>query len=359
MKIFKATRKYEQWLREELHVLEDDLALKAVRLADDPFTFLRGTFYRWMQLFPKVCKKIANAPVVLAVGDLHVGNFGTWRNAKDEQVWGINDFDEAAPLPYTLDLTRLAASVELASVSQELQIGLKEACEAILNGYQASLESGGKSFILNDENEWLEKIYLQNEKEPEEYWKKLDQAQDVDDEIPTGTRLALEASLPDGVPYRLKHRWAGIGSLGRERFTALAEWNGDRIAREGKPLLPSAAFWAEHKLEGAEIYYEEIMARVVRSVDPALKIYEGWVVRRLAPDSRRIELVELGPERDEARMMYAMGWEIGNIHLGTPSALDAILNDLKSRKKKWLVKAAKKMADATLNDWEMWKKGSP
>jgi len=357
MKIFKATRKYEQWLREELHVLEDDLALKAVRLADDPFTFLRGTFYRWMQLFPEVCKKIANAPTVLAVGDLHAANFGTWRNARDELVWGINDFDEAALLPYTVDLTRLAASVELASESQELKIGLREACEAILNGYRASLESGGKPFILNGENDWLHKVYLQDEKKPDEYWRKLDLARDVENDIPTEARLALEVSLPDGVTYRIKHRWAGIGSLGRERYTALAESNGERIAREAKPLLPSAALWAEHKLAGAEIYYEEILARVVRSADPALKVYEGWVVRRLAPDSRRIELVELGPERDEEKMMYAMGWEIGNIHLGTPTAVEAILDDLKKRKRKWLVKAAKKMVDVTIKDWELWRKG--
>jgi len=357
MKIYKATRKYEQWLREELHVLEDDLELKAVRLADDPFTFLRGTFYRWMQLFPKVCKKIADAPTVLAVGDLHAANFGTWRNARDELVWGINDFDEAAPLPYTVDLTRLAASVELASESQELKIGLKEACEAILNGYRASLESGGKPFILNGENDWLHKAYLQDEKKPDEYWRKLDLARDVENDIPTDARLALEASLPDGVTYRIKHRWAGIGSLGRERYTALTEWNGEPIAREAKPLLPSAALWVAHKLASAEIYYEEILARVVRSADPALKVYEGWVVRRLAPDSRRIELAELGPERDEEKMMYAMGWETGNIHLGTPSAIDDVLKDLKKRKKKWLVKAAQKMANATVKDWELWRKG--
>jgi hypothetical protein len=43
MKIFKAIRKYEAWLRNELTVFEDDLALKAQLLAKDSFTFLRGT----------------------------------------------------------------------------------------------------------------------------------------------------------------------------------------------------------------------------------------------------------------------------------------------------------------------------
>lgn len=356
MKIFKATRKYESWLRSELDVFEEDFILKAKKLAEDPFTFLRGTFYRWAQVFPDVCKKAAYAPIVLSVGDLHAANFGTWRDAKGELVWGVNDFDEASPLPYTQDLVRLAVSVELASENEELKIGLEEACEAILNGYLVSLESGGNPIVLDDERDWLRKVYVESERSDEKYWDKLDQLPDVEVDPPPEARAALEATLPShGLVYRLKHRQAGVGSLGRPRYTALAEWQGERIVRETKPLLPSAALWAEKKQQGAETYYEEMLARAVRIPDPVVKVYEGWVVRRLAPDCRRIELSELGPERDEKRMLYAMGWEIGNIHLGTPSAVEAVLDDLKARKKDWLKKAAIKMVDATLIDWEMWR----
>ena len=71
MKIIKATRKYEKWLREELNIFEEDLVLKAQILSQDRFTFLRGTYYRWVQLYPDICKKTTDAPVVLSVGDLH------------------------------------------------------------------------------------------------------------------------------------------------------------------------------------------------------------------------------------------------------------------------------------------------
>jgi hypothetical protein len=111
--------------------------------------------------------------------------------------------------------------------------------------------------------------------------------------------------------------------------------------------------------KNAQIHYEEVLARAVRSLDPIVKVYEGWVVRRLALDCRRIELSELGPERDEKRMLHAMGWETGNIHLGTPSATQAVLEDLKARKKNWLVKAAGKMVKVTLKDWELWRTGNP
>jgi uncharacterized protein (DUF2252 family) len=209
MKIFKATRKYEKWLRSELNVFEDDLTLKAQKLAEDRFTFLRGTFYRWMQLWPEVCKKAADAPVVLSVGDLHAANFGTWWDAKGQLIWGVNDFDEAALLPYIQDLIRLAASVELASEIEELKIGLEEACEVIQEGYRKSLESNGKPIILDDEHDWLRKVYIQNEKSAEKFWSKLDQLPDSDHEIPTAgafcvgsdvaiSRLDLSHQTPSG-----------------------------------------------------------------------------------------------------------------------------------------------------------------
>ena len=74
-----------------------------------------------------------------------------------------------------------------------------------------------------------------------------------------------------------------------------------------------------------------------------------------APDGCRIGLLELGPERDTARMMHAMGWETANIHLGTRPKVKDVLADLKERKPDWLRKSAEQMVEVTLKDWEMWK----
>jgi hypothetical protein len=356
MKFPKSTRKYESWLHEELPVFEEDLALKHQLLAKDPFIFLRGTFYRWMQLFPEVCVNAAGAPVVLSVGDLHASNFGTWRDARDELIWGINDFDEATHLPYTQDLVRLAASVELASETQRLQISLEEACEAILEGYRENMEKGGGPFVVDQEGDWLRKAYGKSELQAEKYWEKFNQCAPIEKDVPSEVRSMLEASLPaQGMAYRLLHRQAGVGSLGRPRITLLAPWEGTFIALEAKALIASAASWAQKKLDGADVQYEEVLARAVRRPDPILKVYEGWVVRGLAPDRCRIELSELGPERDEKRMMHAMGAETANIHLGTRHRVKSILEDLKLRKANWLRKSAEKMAEVTLLDWEMWR----
>lgn len=358
MKIFKATRKYESWLREELDVFEDDLLLKQKLLAKDPFTFLRGTFYRWVQLFPDICKKAAHAPRVLSVGDLHASNFGTWRDAKGDLIWGVNDFDEAAYLPYTQDLIRLAASVELAAETQRLSVRLEEACDAILDGYCNGLEKGGEPFVIDGDREWLKKAYGKSDASAGKFWDNLNQLPVLEQDAPPEVRSMLEAALlfPQ-MDYRLVHRQAGVGSLGRPRFTALAASEGGCIGREAKALLPSAMLWTQKKHKGAEILYEEILARVVRRPDPLVKVYDGWVVRGLAPDRCRIELSELGPERDEKRIMRAMGWETANIHLGTRAAVKDVLEDLKERKPSWLRNSAEKMVEATLNDWKLWKRG--
>src|SRR5947207_681645 len=110
MKIAKSTERYEKWLGKHLTLLPHDLRLKHERMASGAFPFLRGTFYRWMQLWPELCPEFRTAPCVLAVGDLHLANFGTWRDSEGRLIWGINDFDEASRLPYICDLVRLAAS---------------------------------------------------------------------------------------------------------------------------------------------------------------------------------------------------------------------------------------------------------
>src|SRR2546426_8632632 len=129
--VISATRAYELWLATQVDVVRPDLQAKHKSMAEDGFSFLRATFYRWAQLFPALFPKLARAPKVLGVGDLHVENYGTWRDAEGRLVWGINDFDEACPLPYTNDLVRLATSAWLAIELKHLDIGSASACVAI------------------------------------------------------------------------------------------------------------------------------------------------------------------------------------------------------------------------------------
>jgi hypothetical protein len=89
----------------------------------------------------------------------------------------------------------------------------------------------------------------------------------------------------------------------------------------------------------------------VRCRDPFVRLQRRWIVRRLAPDCSRIELSALPKERDELRLLHAMGWETANVHLGTaqPRVLRA---DLKKRPRGWLLEAARKMEKAVEADFE-------
>src|SRR5262245_51574753 len=128
MNIILSTHQYEAWLKRHLvSIVRKDLEAKREHMAEDVFSFLRATFYRWAQVFPTVCAAIVRAPKILGVGDLHVENYGTWRDAEGRLVWGINDFDEGCWLPYTNDLTRLATSARLAIELDHLSIGRRTA----------------------------------------------------------------------------------------------------------------------------------------------------------------------------------------------------------------------------------------
>jgi hypothetical protein len=102
------------------------------------------------------------------------------------------------------------------------------------------------------------------------------------------------------------------------------------------------------------IYYEDLLRRGVRCPDPCVAVRGPWLVRRLAPDCSRIALNALPRKRDEERLLYAMGWETANVHLGTPHT-SAVRADLKRRDKHWLFNAASRMADAVEDDWRQWK----
>ncbi len=356
MNIVKATRGYETWLAKHLTIVQADLKRKHEAMSQDVFFFLRATFYRWMQLWPKVCPDEARAPRVLAVGDLHLENFGTWRDVEGRLVWGINDFDEAYELPYTIDLVRLAASAHIAIRQSRLKIAAKDACVTILDGYREGLKTGGAPYVLGEDHIWLRHLVSGVLRDPTHFWTKLDGLTTWKGPVPKGAVRAIERLLLEaGLEYRMVHRVAGLGSLGRQRFVAIANYRGAKIAREAKALAPSACVWAAGGKSSERIEYQVILDRAVRAVDPFVRLGGRWIVRRLAPDCSRVELSSMPKERDETRLLRAMGFETANVHLGTRRAAKPILANLGKRSSDWLHESATAMVKATTKDWNEWR----
>jgi hypothetical protein len=353
----KSTVTYEDWLSQQLEIVPEDLAHKHQLMREAIFPFFRATFYRWAQLWPEVCPECADAPELLAVGDLHVENFGTWRDIEGRLIWGMNDFDEAGSMPYTIDLVRLAASAHLAIDSERLRIDHRGACAAILSGYKACLEAGGLPWVLGGKHVWLYEMVKPSLRDPPLFWQKLESLPSHAGRVPGNARRGLERMMPGkGSKWRIAHRVAGMGSLGRQRFVALAEYNGGPVCREAKALAPSAWDWArgvvEHR-DSRKIRYQKALDTAVRATDPFVRLQGKWIVRRLAPDCSKIELAAFPRQKDETRLLHAMGWETANLHLGARRT-GSILADLSRRRANWLHKAAAKMVIATRKDWEEW-----
>src|ERR1700722_12875874 len=196
MRIDKSTEKYEAWLGERIPLIAPELNQKRALMREAPFLFLRATFYRWAQTLPEVCPDIMSGAVVLAVGDLHVENFGTWRDIEGRLIWGINDFDQVCWIPYTCDLVRLAVSAHLAIAADHLQISPALASKAILNGYRKGLRAGGKAFVLAEHHVTLRQMAVERLKQPEKFWDKLHALPAVRQDPPSSATKALLSMLP-------------------------------------------------------------------------------------------------------------------------------------------------------------------
>ncbi len=359
MNVKVATKAYESFLHEKLPAIESDLEIKHKQMSAALFPFLRSTFYRFATLFREVCPDLAQGPEVLAVGDLHVENFGTWRDTEGRLIWGINDVDEAQSMPYAIDLVRLAASALLAMHEAKLVVAPEELCGAILTGYSEMLEKGGRPFVLEEEHGWLRTLALGALRDPVVFAAKMDKLTET--KPPEQAVELLDKYLPeDSVVKRYAARIAGLGSLGRPRYVALADFSGGLVVREAKAMLTSAWSWSLGN-PSAPIRCGEIVEKAVRCADPCVHFINdkddlsGWVVRRLGPHCSRVELTEL-PHRDEdLKLMRAMGRETANVHLGTQHAIKAVQGDLAKRPAKWLFRAATAMADATRKDWDDWR----
>lgn len=355
MDLMTATRAYEAWVAAQGPTRPADFRFKHARMAENPFLFLRGAYYRWAELFPTTCPEAMEAPALLAVGDLHIENLGTWRDAAGRLAWGVGDFDEAHRLPYTNDLVRLAASVRL-GVPGRLQIPFRRACQAILRGYADGLRRGGDPFVLEDRHPVLRRQAVERLRDAVAYWNQLRRLPRARRGVPAGVEGVLRAALPEPRPsLDLRWRRAGTGSLGRARLVALAEWRGGLVAREAKTAIGAANAWLERPHDThPEILYNRILGRAVRSPDPELRQRAGWIVRRLAPDCSRVELARAPARADQAEWLVAMGAEAANIHLGSRRDIARVARDLERRDPGWLRQAARAMVAVTRREHAEW-----
>ena len=211
--------------------------------------------------------------------------------------------------------------------------------------------------MLAEDEPCLEKLGIQAIKQPGEFWEKLNQLPVIRHGLPKDAKRALEKALPDPkMEYSVVRREAGLGSLGQQRFVAIANWEGGFLAREAKAMVPSACLWLEGHTGHHRSYYEEAIRSAVRSHDPYQFIVGRWLIRRLSPDSNPIEIMAVPKKKDEETFLRVMGAEAANVHLGSKRPIKRILQDMDGRKSNWLRDAAKLMARMVERDWKEYRK---
>lgn len=354
--IGESARAYETWMSRQLgrEIVKADVALKHEKMRTSPFVFLRATYWRWAETILEVCPDLAGATEVLAVGDIHLENFGTWRDVDGRLVWGVNDFDEAARMPYALDLVRLAASAMLASPDRKM--GAAAACAALLEGYREGLRAP-RAIVLDRDWAWLRELLVVSEKQRAKFWSKIEATRHTP--APPRYRRALATAMPEAdtrLDMWTARRIAGTGSLGRPRWIGVTNWQGAPVVREAKAALPSGWVLA-HGRGGQAIRCEEIADGRYRAKDPWYHLQDNLIVRRLSPNNRKVEAEKEGVSLHTPDMLRAMGLELANVHLGTVDRRDAIRRDLASRKGEWLAANAKRAAAAIAREFEEWKAG--
>lgn len=342
------TDAYEAWLHQQCDVVEPDLVAKHEKMRKNPFKFLRATFYRWARQIEAICPDLADAPAVLSVGDTHLENFGTWRDQEGRLVWGINDFDEVAVIPYAYDLVRLMASARL---GPETGIALRDAAGAILEGYGTGL-ADPRPTLLDEQEMWMRPLVALSDRARQEFWDEVDLYPAGNP--PADAAAGLLQSLPAGAAIkRYATRSKGGGGLGRPRHVAVADWRGGRVVREAKALVPSAWEWA-HGRAAAGSRFMSLATGRFRSPDPFLAVHGRFIIRRIAADARKVDVEDLAGEPTRA-LLEAMGLDLGAAHADDSAGAAAIRADLDTRPDDWLHKAAKDAAAAVEADHAAWK----
>lgn len=370
--INKSIADYEAWLGTHPNADDPTLAEKVKKIRKGgAFALLRATFHRWIEQWSAAKKTLqsARAPVVLAVGDLHADNFGTWRDVHGQRVWGVNDFDEACELPFSSDLTRLAVSIALAH-GDRFELSPDDVAAALLEGYRAHLAMNGGP-IFPDATARAPLGELLAATTEDDFWDKMKKKDDFApcsrDELRTACPEVIEGfdSVARGrkdVDFSRVQKAIGLGSLGRRRYRMVIGTGPGRRCIEAKALVPSAAARLAPKAR-RQSQTGELLRRAIRSPDAVLRVggtaLKPWLIREVGPEAVKIEIATLAEDapkllrHHEPALLRTMGVELANIHLGSTSR-DTLLAALEELPLDWLAHDAAILEKAMRSDWEDW-----
>jgi uncharacterized protein (DUF2252 family) len=308
------------------------LRRKFTAMAGDSFAFLRASARLSHESID--FSGLPRAPRAWVCGDLHLQNFGSFRGENRLTYFDLNDFDEAALLPASVDILRLLASLLCASPG--LGIERSQASALALHAarsYGIAL-AHAKALWLEPETaegpirELLKRTRGRRRRDLLAMrTRRIDGARrlavDVQRYLPVGRddpvreevaialgTLATRYEEPSYFhPRDVAFRVAGMGSLGVPRYVALVRGKGDpdrNALIDFKLAVPSAAVLALPQY--AQPAWEDEADRIVsvqgycQAASPAFlgvvrMLGRAFVARELQPLEDRISMEPLASHR--------------------------------------------------------------
>jgi hypothetical protein len=120
------------------------------------------------------------------------------------------------------------------------------------------------------------------------------------------------------------------------------------VVREAKAHVPSAWTWA-HETEEPDRTLDAAFG-AYRSPDAHLRVEAGFVLRRVAPDSRKIDIDDVQSNSLTEDLLAAMAGDLAAVHAASNSVA-RITNDLSARQGRWLQEAVEIAKDAVTRDF--------
>lgn len=291
-------------------------------LRRDPFAFFRGTCHLFYETLPRRAV-FSSAPAVLVCGDLHLENFGTYKGDNRLVYFDVNDFDEAALAPCTLELVRFVASLLLAAAHLKLSAPqAAKLCRGFLGAYRDAIADGKPRWVERSTAGGMVKDLLhalkrrtrgellarRTERVKGKRRLRLDgnHARVAPADRSRIGRLLKRFAATTGQPrfYRLLDvalRITGNGSLGIERYVLLVEGEGspaNNYLLDLKLALPSVlapAVGLRQPKWASEAQRVVGTQRILQAIPPALlhAVIDGgrtYVLKEMQPSADRLDL---------------------------------------------------------------------
>lgn len=375
------------------------LALKYKTIADNEFSFYRGTCHLFYEDLPKD-SAFNKAPNTWICGDLHLENFGCYKGSNRLTYFDLSDCDEAVLAPCTWEITRFLVSVIVGAKSIKLnQNQALTLCDTFLDSYINALKKG-EAYCIERATAigMIEQLMISLEKRSRAAFinsrttikkgkrkLKLDNGRAL--AVSEVTSQKITSFMYDFAQNRenpeffkvldVARRIAGTSSLGMERYAILVEGNAKKAKGNNYLLdlkLCSISAAQPYLNEVKQPHWNSEAERVVsiqhrlQAVSPAflsaVKIDDkSYVLKELLPTQDRLSLIQAkGKIKPLQDVIKHMGEIVAWAELRTSGSQDsAIVNDLTefaAEQYKWrkdLMEYVKKYAAQVTQDWQQYR----